>query len=300
MRMKKFKNSDNAVVGIVAAFLIVGLIVAVLSVIQTQYVPKWMEEKEATHMDKLADQFSQLKYAIDVHSAIAAATEHQDVTPPSAPISTSITLGSKEMPYLMSVRAFGQLEILENHCTITITTNDTASFLYPVGTIKYSSSNAYFINQDYIYECGAVILSQSHGNTVIIKPSILVEYEKNVNITFRIIDISTIGGKRMIAGYGTYPIQTELFGYEEIYEIINVSNITIDTKYVNAWHSFINSTLLKSGFIYDDYGTNYSIYTIDEKVIVHFYDNVFVNVKVDYIKIGAQIAPGWVENIKKT
>ena len=296
MKIKKIKNSDCAVVGIVAAFLIIGLIVAVISVIQTQYVPKWMEEKEAAHMDELADQFARLKYAIDIHSAIS--TEQQGDAPP-APISTSVTLGSKEMPYLMSVRAFGQLEILEEGCNVAI--NGTTSCSYPIGTIKYSSSNAYFINQDYIYECGAVLLSQHQGNTVFMKPSIFVEYGENVTITFRIVNISTIGGKKMIAGYGTYPIQTEFLSPEPrkaSTSIDNASNITIDTKYVNAWHSFINSTLLKSGFSPDDYGANYSIDADanNEKVVVYFNtSDITVNVKAYYIKIGAQIAPGWIE-----
>lgn len=286
-KLKKLKKSDNAVVGIVAAFLIVGLIVAVISVIQTQYVPKWMKEKEADHMNLLADQFAQLKYAIDTHMVNQRR---------NTPISTTITLGSKEMPYLMSMRAFGQLRILNNQFNITITRNDTTSYSYELGIIQYSSYNAYYINQDYIYECGGVILSQTSGNTMYIKPSISVSFEKNVTISFNIINISTIGNKDQSEhGYGPAPIQTEYIETVTPAPILNVSNITINTSYTNAWHSFLNSTLIKAGLNYAGYGTNYSINVSDRKVFVEFHDTINVNLELNIIKIGAQIAPGWVE-----
>lgn len=288
MLNRKFKNSDEGVVGIVVAVLLIGLLVSVVSLVQTVYVPKWMEQKESEHMEEVANQFAQLKYAIDTHSATKQKNN---------PISASITLGSGELPYLMSVRAFGQLEILENVCNITITKNDTINFPFQIGAIKYFSSNAYFIDQSYIYECGAVILRQSIGNTIFIRPSFSVQFEKNVTVFFNIINISTIGKKGgSISGYGIYPIQTEYLSFEEFSEIKNISNITIDTDYVNAWHLFLNGTLIKSGLNHYGYGTNYSIFTSDDKVIVEFDDSITVNLHLNVIEIGAQIAPGWIEN----
>ena len=110
--MRKIKKMDDAVVGIIATFLITGLIVIVISLIQTVYMPKWMEQTEADHMDVVSDQFSQLKFAIDTQSALQQ---------PNIPISTSITLGNKEMPFLMSSRSYGSLEILPDKCMVTIT-----------------------------------------------------------------------------------------------------------------------------------------------------------------------------------
>jgi len=285
---RKIKNSDEGVVGIVVAVLLIGLLVSVVSLVQTVYVPKWMEQKESEHMDEVSSQFAHLKYAIDTHSATKQKNN---------PISASITLGSGELPYLMSVRAFGQLEVLGNVYNITITKNDTINFPFQIGAIKYSSSNAYFIDQSYIFECGAVILSQSIGNAVFIRPSFSVQYEKNVTIFFNIVNISTIGKKGgSVSGYGMYPIQTEFLRAEEFSEIKDISNITIGTGYVNAWHSFLNGTLIKSGLNHYGYGTNYSIFTNDDKVIVEFDDSITVNLHLKYIEIGAQIAPGWIEN----
>ena len=288
MKFKRIKTSNDAVVGIVAAFLIVGLIVAVISVIQTQYVPKWMREKEADHMDELADQFAQLKYAIDTHSS------NKQV---KTPISTTITLGSKEMPYLMSMRAFGQLKILPSQFNITITRNDTTNYTYDAGIVQYNSYNSYFIDQDYIYESGGVIVSQSSGNAMYIKPPFIVKNEKNVTIYLNVINTTTIGNKgQSVHGYGPAPIQTEYLETIEPAPILNVSNITIHTAYTNAWHSFLNSTLIKAGLNYAGYGTNYSIDVSDGEIFIEFYDTITVNLEMEYIKIAAQIAPGWIEN----
>jgi len=272
-------------VGIVATFLIVGLIVTVISMIQAVYIPKWMEQTEADHMEVVAEQFSQLKFAIDTQSAIKE---------PNTPITTSITLGNKELPFLTSSRAYGSLDILSDECIVTIT-NDSGPVSYPLGVIKYSSANAYFLNQAYIYEAGAVILSQSQGNTMSIKPAFSVSYETNIDISFTIMNISTIGEKRSIGGYGTYPIQTEFSNYYSPMSINNISEFTIVTNYPNSWHKFINNTLVNLGI---EFGTNFSMDVDDSRITVHFL-NPAVNLNLKVIKISAQIAPGWIENVKR-
>ncbi len=289
--VRKAKNADDAVVGIVAAFLIVGLIVAVVSVIQTVYIPKWMEQQEANHMEGIGNQFAQLKYAIDQHML----TRQKGI-----PITTSITLGSKELPFLMSSRAFGSLAIIPDQCSITVkNSTGVTKFSCPVGIIEYSSANAYYLNQDYIYEAGAVILNQNQGNTMVIKPNFLVSKEEKVSISFIITNISVVAGKNSIAGYGTYPIQTEFSYYNDTIPVIqNVSTITIGTHYQNAWDIFINTTLRNQGLNYQKYGTDYTITISESGITVNFTDPSNVNLDLKIIKINAQVAPGWIENVK--
>ena len=288
---KNIKNADDAIVGVVSTFLIVGLVVAVVSVVQTVYIPNWMEQQEAEHMEDVGNQFAQLKYAIEEHLV----TKQKDI-----PISTSITLGSKELPFLLSSRAFGSVTILSNQCTITVTNrSNTTLFSSSVGGIKYSSANAYFLNQDYIYEAGAVILHQDQGNTMAIKPRFLVTNEEEVSISFTITNISTVGGKSSIAGYGTYPVQTEFSAYNDTIPIMqNVSTITIGTEYQNAWHRFLNGTLRNQGLNYHGYGTDYTILLNESGVTVEFAESTAVVLDITRIQINAQVAPGWIENIK--
>ena len=284
MTFKKLKNNNHGVVGIVTTFLIIGLIVILLSLIQTTYIPKWMEQSESEHMEQVADQFAQLKFSIDTQSVF----KQQNI-----PIATSITLGSREHPFLVSNRAYGSLEILSNASIITITNNQTNQSIYSLGIIKYSSSNAYFINQDFIYETGASIISQSEGNIMTIKPSFTVNKQKNTTIKFTIIDITPIGGKKSIAGYGSYPIQTEFFSFENIV-INNISKIDFQTNYQTSWHNFIKKTLTNSGV---NYNTEFTTTLDDDGLTIDFTDSITVNLEIKYVVIGAQVAPGWIENI---
>ena len=107
MQRRKFIKSNSGVVGIVVAVLLIGLLVSVVSLVQLVYVPKWMKQKEAEHMQEVAAQFSHLKFAIDTQSY----GEQSDT-----PIGTSITLGSPEMQFLLSAKSYGNLEILSDFC----------------------------------------------------------------------------------------------------------------------------------------------------------------------------------------
>jgi len=296
--MRKIKNKNDAVVGIIATFLITGLIVIVISLIQTVYIPKWMEQTEADHMEVVADQFSQLKFAIDTQ-----ATFKPGEIP--MPISTSITLGNRELPFLVSSRSYGSLELIDNKCKITFTyinnEGEEESISYYLGSIKYSSENSYFIDQEYIYEAGALILSQSEGNTMSIKPPISVIQESNI-IRFRLIDICPIGEKSSISGYGTYPIQTvysEDIDYNEgSVSKENIKKIELKTQYTNSWNKYFNNILTNANLVY---GNDFTIETEDEKITIIFEnsdDPIIKNVQIFVYYISAQIAPGWVENFE--
>ena len=131
---------------------------------------------------------------------------------------------------------------------------------------------------------------------MVIKPSfsVIVE-ENNVDISFIITNISTVAGKSSISGFGTYPIQTEFSDYDDSIPLIqSVSNITIDSSYQNAWHRFINGTLLNQHL---NYGTDYRITNEGNNIKIEFHESISVNMDIKIIKINAQVAPGWIENI---
>jgi hypothetical protein len=280
-KLRKLKNSNEGVVGIIVAFLLTGLIVVVISTIQTVYVPKWMEQAEADHMEMVADQFSQLKFAIDTQSAI----KQKDT-----PISTSITLGNRDMPFLSSNKAYGSLEILSNECTITIDDDEKI----PLNITKYTCNNNYYLDQSYIFEAGAVIISQIEGDIMNIKPAFYVSNEDEVIISFTIINIQPIGDKRSIGGYGTYPIQTEYSSSNPstVKNIDDVNSIKISTNYPNSWQNFLSKTLTNSVLDKD-----FDINVNENEVEVIFLSN-YPNVNIEVVDISAQIAPGWIENIK--
>lgn len=298
MRIRNLKNADEGVVGIVVAILLIGLLVSVVSFLQVAYVPKWMEEIEADHMDEVATQFAHLKFAIDAQSV------NEQL---NTPIATSITLGSRELPFLVSSRAFGHIEILpysRNACVVNITYNNTITGIieysaHPLGIIKYSSVNAYFIDQSYIYETGALITSQQDGNMISVKPSFSVsETDAGFKISFTIVNISDVGGKISNSGYGSTAILTEFLKAPNPTSY-KVHYLNITTMYPTAWALFLNWSLKQEL----TYGVHFSITvdTVDNSVIVKFnQENVNVGGKIiiidlKLVTILAQIGPGWIE-----
>ena len=153
-----------------------------------------------------------------------------------------------------------------------------------MGTIKYEAENAYYIDQDYIYEGGAVILSQHTGDTMLYPPFFFASNAtKTVNIT--LINVIGIGGKTGAAGYGTYSIRTN-FSKWNSYEYWG-SNfiINITTKYPSAWKKFLEDEMEESGLTYTiEEGNEYVKVQIQTKVIL----------TLNIADICAQIGPGWV------
>lgn len=274
MKMRKLKKQDNAVVGVISAVLVIGLIVAATAVIKTSYLPQWLERTEAAHMEEVSNQFAQLKYALDIQSVVEQKTA----------ISSSITLGSKELPILGIGRTFGSLEILSDSCNLVIT-NSTDTLNFSFGTIKYSSWNTYFVDQSHIYEAGSLILSQSTASILNGKP--LLSVSDFTNASFTVVDISGVDGKKSASGYGTYAVYTEFLNSES-YEVINVTSITVATNYPNAWRTLFNDSALRYS------GLDYAINDTDNGVTVEF-EGSLGNLFLKVIDISAQLAPGWIE-----
>ena len=280
MRMKKIKNSDDAVAGIVVTVLLIGLIMAAMLMVKTVYVPQWIEEKEAAHMEEVSNQFAMLKYALDIQSIVNQSTA----------ISATITLGNKEIPFFDLGRTFDSLNVIEDSCTITVK-NNTMSSSYSTDAIKYSSRNLYFVDQSYVYEAGSLILSQYPSSILYGKPSFFVtEFGKNLSFTF--VNISGIAGRMSVSGYGNYPVFLNVISPSNQYaEINNVTNITIVTNYANAWQIALNSSLLQSisGFEYEGDGVGiigYNITSASDRIVLEFIDSSgdYVNFFIKEVK----------------
>jgi len=284
--MLRKKTTDNAVVGMVSAILIVGLIVAVIAVVQITYVPIIMKQREAEHMDKVTEQFGSLTSVIDGQAANGRL---------GIPIATFLTLGNKELPFLVSSKAFGSLEILDNARMINVTykVNGTVK-TFRIGIITYSSTNAYYLDQSYTYEAGAMIVSQSQGNSMMCRPGFYVDYNSvtNIlNISFDVVNISSFGKKTIAGGFGTYPIHTEFQDISTNILFTNVSNMTIVTPFSKAWLLFINRSLMAANLNH----AGYLLTDTGQALTLDFLSYPNVNIIFKIIDIRAQIGPGWAE-----
>jgi len=416
-------GKNNAQVGVVVAILMVSLLVAVMVLIQVYYVPNWMKDKEANHMDTVADQFSNLKFSIDLQ-----AMSHIDV-----PIASSVTLGSKELPYFVSSRSFGSLSILSptsSNFSISVTAqsgmernlyqqviqspypkkvdyaegmsqldliintladgdtfnvsingnknievtvssegsdyrivlktingtqvlfNQTIAVSLPqheyiinllnpdynfytdilpyvnspynitvngtsngdfrikcyryssatislssnLGTIQYQSDNAYFVDQTYVYEGGAVIIEQYGGEAIISPPFInLRNYTTTHTVNMSVVNIKGMAGKTSASGYGTYSVRTNYSGYSDYKAMARSITINITTKYPSAWYRYMNSTIKNSDIDSTTYnismGNSYVSVVLNGPQGGGVYD---INFYMRTTDIYAQVGPGWV------
>ncbi len=284
--VKACKTKDEAVAGIVVAVMIVGLVLAVISIIQTIYIPKWMESREAEHMGVVSDQFSQLKFAIDSQIALKE----------KVPISTSITLGSRELGFFISNKAFGRLALVSNGWAYRIVRTVGDTYEDNFGILRYTSENAYFLNQAYNYEIGGVVLNQSQGGVFNIKPEFSTTYNssiREVNLTLQCVDLVPNDEKISITGYGTYPVRTEYIAATNN-TITLVKTLSVITPYPKIWFYFLNTTLSDAYLLNN---TDYTITKSSNQVTMTFLypplNNVILN--IEKIMILTQITPGWTE-----
>jgi len=279
MKKRNFTKEDKGVAGVIEALLMVALVAIVISTIQLVYIPQVMNQREADHMDVVSNQFSSMKAMIDL----------QSMTEKDVPISSPITLGSRELPYFVTARALGNLSVVNNaKYNITV---DYGALVIPLTSIKYTIINSYYPELkgsviNYALEGGAIALKQPDGDVMRVDPSITVENLSNtINIHYDIPIIVGIAGKNSHDNmdYKTIFIRTNYSHHNEG-SITSVSDIVIYTDYPNAWNESLCRFLGNNVNI--EKGSNYVKVTKNVKQINLYYKEICIY---------AQISPGWIE-----
>jgi hypothetical protein len=277
MKIKRFRNEKQAVAGVIEALLLVALVSIVISTIQLVYIPQVMEQREAEHMDQVSNQFSSLKSMIDL----------QAMTQSDAPIFSMITLGSRELPYFITAKAFGEVTIQDTEeWNISIDDAEPGQqYFYKLTSIKYEAYNSYFVDQTYVLEGGGIIVRQPNGEPVMrVDPSITVENESTITIDFDLPIIVGIPGKNVTYDYGKCFIRTNwsIGGTDTI--LSGVESINISTEYPNAWNQSLYN-MLGDNVNYSK-GENYVEITKKSKDI---------GINIEYYYVTVQIGPGWID-----
>jgi len=283
MKILNLKNEDNAVVGIITVVLIIGLLVSVLSVVKVTYVPQWVEEEEAKHMELVSTQFGQLKSMLDFQSLIDRNTG----------FTSYVTLGRNEIPFFEPYRGLATLRILSNQTTMKIEENNSNTYSFTSGGIQFSSKHSSFVDQTYIIEAGAFIMAQSGANGVKGNPQIVIpSYNGNISIIF--VNISGVSGRNHIAGLGTYPVLTETIDITDYNPYEHATNLTVFTNYPRAWYHVFNNSFRNKLTAYEPGLKGYEIIEHADKVQIRFYDpaDEYYTISVREVKISVQIAWG--------
>ncbi|MDG6229433.1 MAG: hypothetical protein QCH96_05655 [Candidatus Thermoplasmatota archaeon] len=281
---RHMKDDSSAVVGIVTSILLVGLFISIFAIIQTVYVPQWMEEIESEHMNVVSGQFSQMKFAIDLQLL----GTNQTVNPS---ISSPIQLGSEKIPYLLSSRASGTLSVYEE-CTTIFVENISHSHIFVLNGIRYQSQNSYYVDQTYLYESGAVIISQREGSFLSSPPFFYLQNQTNKDMIMTLVNVTSVGRKSSTNGYDTTLIRTQYDpALDQTLVLTNITTLRIATQHPNSWSNYMNETLTDAAMIYgQDYTIDVS--TIQNTVTISYASENTCSLYKKTLK--AQISPGWI------
>jgi hypothetical protein len=306
MKIRKFNRENKAVAGVIEALLLVALAAVVLSYIQFTYIPVVMEEKEADHMDVVSNQFSQLKSIIEIQAMMGILGTGEAIT--YTPMSSPITMGSKELPYFVSARSYGQLDLVDQNDAGNHKINiQPAPANFPIGipltSIKYHATNFYYPKdsnwQEYILEGGGIILKQSSGEVMRVNPSIAVENHSDLGymkINYFIPLYSGIPGKKIHADYRESYVHTN---YSTDYSHSGIATfVHIYTDYPDAWYqSLVNES---RGILWEYYDNGYINVEIADSTTPSRVEIIpgskTIQLELSIVEITVQVGPGYVVN----
>ena len=201
---------DDALSEVVGFVLLLAVIVVALSLYQVYGVPAAGRENEIAHMNQVKDRFVDYKISLDSlwvnnRSGVLLSTAFDLGTGAAATGG-----GGFVLPILSPAGSGGRVSVNSGGgANLTIEAGGRDPVTIPLGSLTYTSSNNYWVDQIWTYQMGAVFLSQEGGTTVRVGPSIAVAKTKDNNITLSVAPIS-LEGSDTIAGSGPVRIETRM------------------------------------------------------------------------------------------
>ncbi len=254
--LRKDERGVASTVGTVMALLV---FLTFLSLIVNQYVPVWMKDSEASHMDGAVGQFANLKGAVDFQVLGALMAQNAGTVFVPSTTSTPITLGVDGVP-IFSGPTFGALTSSPT-CSNPFFCSWNLSFTYTINSVplKYAASasgqidlnvaNRYYPSGDIAYDNGAVIRSQNDGQVIVAAPIFAVSRTGgNLSVAFELINLY---GSGSASGTSSQIVDTNVFGVnQQTYTNVLSSGAGIsiwhNTSYPQAWYNLFNNTLSTS------------------------------------------------------
>ena len=256
---RDLRRDERGVASTVGTIMALLVFLTFLSLIVNQYVPVWMKDSEAAHMDTGVGQFAGIKGAIDfqVLGALMARNAGSFFIP--SPASTSVTLGVDGVP-IFSSPTTGTLNSLPDAGAWTVafqySINVNGLFTYSnvyqnsSGQIDLNVANRYYPPGDVVYENGAVIRSQPDGQIVRAAPIFQAgitssQTATNLTVAFELVSLY---GSGSMAGTTTQIVDTKVFGVDQQDYAPLSKDLYINhtSSYGLAWFNFFNSTLSSS------------------------------------------------------
>ncbi|HYS99860.1 MAG TPA: hypothetical protein VEO20_04270 [Thermoplasmata archaeon] len=245
--LRSDKRGVASTVGTIMALLV---FLTFLSLIVNQYVPVWMKDSEAAHMNSALGQFGGLKGAIDLQELAAQSAQNAGTFYIPVTASSAVGLGVDGVP-IFSASTIGTLRSFPDAGSFTVTfdylINNVRTHVAEQsnGSIELQVANRYYTAQTIAYENGAVIRYQGDGQVVRAQPTFAVGKTNNsLDVSFGLVSLYGTGA---IAGTSTEIVNTQVFAFDRQDYRGFASNAVVwinhTSRYGLAWYSFLNQTL---------------------------------------------------------
>lgn len=247
---RDLRRDERGVASTVGTIMALLVFLTFLSLIVNQYVPVWMKDSEAAHMDGAVGQFADLKSAIDFQALGALMAQNAGTLFVPSTTSTSVTLGVDGVPIFASPSAgtlasnpdqgawtvWFQYKI--NGVTTTVAQNAS-------GQVDLNVQNRYYPVGDIVYENGAVIRAQPDGQVVRAAPTFQASKSgPTLNLAFELVNLY---GSGSAAGTSTQIINSKVFAVnQQTYNLTTPVYVNHTSSFALGWFNFFNSTLSSS------------------------------------------------------
>jgi hypothetical protein len=242
-------SDDVALSEVIGFVLLLGLVVAALSLYMVYVVPINGREGEIAQLNCINEQFTDYKFTLD---NIRTSVNLNPSTVNSSPVmtSTSFNLGTGGgntqaggffLYMVQPASSSATLSINTTGDTFNIDSSKRANYTaYPnpvipiinefpihITALEYRSYNHYWIQQKYSYQLGGVFLTQDDIITNRISPLISFANTSNGTVVVNIVPVQIVGGGS-ISGNGPARLDTRL-------RILPKYNISTDPYVSNTW-----------------------------------------------------------------
>jgi hypothetical protein len=252
--IRDIRRDEAGVASTVGTIMALLVFLTFLSLIVNQYVPVWMKDSEASHMNGALGQFGGIKGAIDLQVLAAQAaqitgTHYIPVTASSAvslgvdgvPIFAASTLGTLQSfpdasPFWVNFSYIPNANVPSQVATVAETSS---------GAIQLDVGNRYYIPQTIAYENGAVIRYQADGQVIRAQPTFsVVKTNNTLDVSFGLVSLYGAGS---VSGTSTEVVNTQVFAFDRQDYQNFPSNAVIwvnhTSRYGLSWYRFLNQTL---------------------------------------------------------
>jgi hypothetical protein len=245
---------------VIGFILILGLVMAAMSIWLVYVVPVNGREDEIVQMTDVRDQFTNYKISLD--SLWINSNDQSNVPLSYVTLSTSFNLGTGGgnaqagglfMTVLKPIASSASLAITNTGETLNITTYSSSGPVYqqfPINALQYQSQNYYWIQQKYKYQDGGVFLTQDNATICRISPPISIVNNSDTTLTVDITPINLYGGG-IIAGNGPVRVDTRLRSLQStqnsIYSGVNLSVNVTDYSTALMWRGIFDDARKSGG-----------------------------------------------------